>query len=109
MSTADLTERDYYADQTLLLDPYEYFRQMYARGPVTRMAGSDVLLVSGFEEAVEVLRNNTDFSSVISTTGTGGPPPFQPVGSDVSGQIEAFRQQLGERDLLVAYDDKQHS
>jgi cytochrome P450 len=109
MTTADLTERDYYTDQSLLLDPYEYFRQMYAKAPVTRMGDSDVLLVTGFEEAVEVLRNNKDFSSLITTSATNTPPPFKPMGSDVSEQIEAARKELGERDLLVAYDDKPHS
>jgi len=109
MTTADLTQRDYYTDQSLLLDPYEYFRQMYAKGPVTSMGDSDVLLVTGFDEVVEVLRNNKDFSSLITTSGTGEAPPFEPVGSDVSEQIEASREPLGERNLLVTYDDKPHS
>lgn len=109
MATADVTQLDYFTDQALLLDPYEYFRQMHAKGPVTRMGQSDVLLVTGYEQAVEVLRNNKDFSSIISTSGAGGPLPFEPVGGDISKQIEAFREQLGERDLLVAYDDKRHS
>ena len=67
MAIADVTQRDYFTDQSLLLDPYEYFRQMHAKGPVTRMGESDVLLVTGYEETVEVLRNNKDFSSLIST------------------------------------------
>jgi cytochrome P450 len=109
MAVADVTQLDYFTDQSLLLDPYEYFRQMHTKGPVTRMAESDGLLVTGYEEAVEVLRNNKDFSSVISTSGAGGPLPFEPTGGDITEQIEAFREQLGERDLLVAYDDKRHS
>lgn len=109
MTTADITKLDYFTDQSLLLDPYEYFRQMHAKGPVGRMGDSEVLLVTGFEEAVEVLRNNRDFSSVISTSGAGGPLPFRPTGDDISAQIQSFREQLGERDLLVAYDDKRHS
>ena len=34
---------------------------------------SDVLLVTGFEEAVQVLRNNVDFSSAIATSNLGAP------------------------------------
>jgi cytochrome P450 len=109
MTTADLTERDYYTDQSLLVDPYEYFRQMYAKGPVTLMGDSGVLLITGFEEAIEVLRNNKDFSSLITTSGTGGPPPFEPAGTDVSEQIDAARAHLGELDLLVTYDDRPHT
>jgi len=105
----DLTGRDYFTDLSLLLNPYEYFRQMHARGPVYPMAHDNVLLVTGFDEAVEVLRNNTDFSSAISTSGAGEPLPFTPRGPDISAQLKEFLAQLGERSLLVAYDQMQHA
>lgn len=109
MTTADVTQRDYFTDPSLLLDPYEYFRQMFVKGPVSKMGDSDVLLVTGYEEAVQVLRNNKEFSSAISTSNLGAPLPFEPQGSDISEQLDAFRQQLGELDLLVTYDEKRHS
>lgn len=110
MSTAeDLTQRNYFTDLSLLLDPYEYFRQMYAKGPIYPTINDNVLLVTGFEEAVEVLRNNKDFSSVIATSGAGDPWPFEPNGADITDQIEAFREQLGVMDLLVNYDEKPHA
>ncbi|MCB1689128.1 MAG: cytochrome P450, partial [Halioglobus sp.] len=109
MSADDLIHKDYFTDQSLLLDPYEYFRQMYAKGPVYPMGSDDVLLVTGFDEAVEVLRNNKDFSSAIATTGAGEPLPFTPEGSDISEQLEAFYAQLGTMNLLVNYDGLQHA
>lgn len=111
MIAEDLIEKDYFTDLSLLLDPYEYFRQMQAKGPVYPMAheDDDVLLVTGFQEAAEVLRNNKDFSSVIATSGAGEPSPFKREGSNITDQIEHFRSQLGIMDLLVNYDQQQHS
>ncbi len=110
MIAEDLIEKDYFTDLSLLLDPYEYFRQMQTKGPVYPMAHEDdVLLVTGFQEAAEVLRNNRDFSSVIATSGAGEASPFKREGSDITDQIEQFRSQLGIMDLLVNYDQQQHS
>lgn len=109
MSAEELIHKDYFTDQSLLLDPYEYFRQMRAKGPVYPMGSDDVLLVTGFEEAVQVLRNNKDFSSAIATTGAGEPLPFTPEGSDISEQLEKFYEQLGVMNLLVNYDGMPHS
>ncbi len=109
MSATDLTGKDYFTDLSLLLDPYEYFRQMYARGPVSPMGSADSLLVTGFAEAVEVLRNNRDFSSAIATTGAGQPLTFVPEGPDISTQLDAFYEQLGPMNLLVNYDGMPHA
>jgi cytochrome P450 len=108
MSTEALIEKDYFTDQSLLLDPYEYFRQMYDKAPVYPME-SGVLLVTGFDEAVEVLRNNQDFSSAIATSGAGEPLPFTPEGSDISGQLDTFCEALGTLNLLVTYDAMEHT
>jgi cytochrome P450 len=110
MSAQELIKKDYFTDQSLLLDPYEYFREMFAQGPVYPMAhANDVLLVTGFDEAVQILRNNIDFSSVISTSGAGEPLSFTPQGSDISVQLDAFSEQLGMLNLLVSYDGMQHT
>lgn len=102
-------ERDYFTDYTVLRDPYEYFEEMRARGPVHRLADRDIVIVTGFEEALQVLKNVEDFSSAIAPQGPALPLPFTPVGDDITAQIEAHRSQLMAADLLVAYDDKQHS
>jgi len=102
-------ERDYFTDYTVLRDPYEYFEQIRARGPVCRLETRDVVVVTGFREALEVLNNHQDFSSAIAPQGAAAPLPFQPAGEDISAQIEAHRQQFLGGDLLVAYDDRQHA
>ncbi|MBW8783264.1 MAG: cytochrome P450 [Novosphingobium sp.] len=103
-----LAQRDYFTDQSILRDPYEYFEAIRATGPVARL-DSGIVFVTGFDESVEVLRNVDDFSSVISTAGPVVPLPFTPQGSDISEQIEAHRQEMAPTELIVTYDGAAHS
>lgn len=101
-------ERDYYTDMTVLLDPYSWFEEKRSEGPVCRMANRDLWLVTGFDEAVEILNNNTDWSNAISVSGPLLPLPFEPDESDISDQIEAHRSEIPLGDLLVAKDGGPH-
>lgn len=103
-----LEQRDYFTDLSVLRDPYQYFEDMRAGGAVQWMKHHDVVLVTGFEEALEVLRNDRDFSSVISTSGPVVPLPFAPEGSDISSQIEEHRDEMAPTGLLVTYDGAEH-
>ncbi len=103
------TERDYYTDRTVLLDPYDWFEEMRAKGPVCRMANRDLVLVTGFAEAVELLNNAADWSNAISVSGPLLPLPFEPDAEDISGQIEEHRGDIPLADLLVAKDGTPHA
>ncbi len=105
----DLADRDYFTDHSILLDPYAYFEALREKGPVYRLPGRDIFVVTGFAEALEVLNNTVDFSSAVSTGGAAMPLPFTPEGDDLTGQIEAHRAQFLGGDLLVARDDKPHT
>jgi cytochrome P450 len=109
MTMQSLAERDYFTDFSVLKDPYEYFEAIRAKGPVHQLASNGVVVVTGFEEALQVLNNSQDFSSSISTQGPAVPLLFTPEGDDITAQIEAHRSQLMTGNLLVAYDDKQHA
>ena len=104
-----LSERNYFSDYEILKDPYAYFEAIRAKGPIHRISNPDVIVVTGFEETLEVLRNTQDFSSVIAPQGPAAPLPFEPAGSDITPQIEAHRTAFMGGDLLVAYDDNQHT
>lgn len=104
----DLVDRDYFTDHSILLDPYEYFEALRAKGPVYRLPGRDIFMVTGFAESLEVLNNHEDFSSVVSTGGPAVPLPFTPEGDNLTPQIEANRDKFLGGDLLVARDDKAH-
>lgn len=104
-----LETRDYFTDYSILKDPYEYFEAIRAKGPVYRHPDNGIVFVTGYDEALEVFNNNKDFSSAIAPQGPALPLPFEPQGDDITEQIEAHRTQFIGGDLLVAYDDRQHS
>ncbi len=101
-------QRDYFSDRSVFLDPHEYFRSAYSHGPVYEVPGKDYLLVTGFEECVDILRNTEDYSSIFcfSPYGAGAPLPFTPEGDDISDQLESYRTP---EDLLVSYDGVFHT
>ncbi len=102
-------ERDYFTDLSVLKEPYAYFEELRARGPVCRLACRDIVVVTGFREALEVLNNSQDFSSAIAPQGAAAPLPFEPSGDDIGAQIEAHRPQFLGGELLVACDDRRHA
>lgn len=102
-----LEDRDYFTDRVVLKNPYAYFEAIRAKGPIHRLRDG-LVMVTGFDEILEVLKNTRDFSSVIAPAGPAAPLPFQPQGSDITPQIEAHRTDFVGGDLIVAYDDQQH-
>ena len=109
MTAQAFTERDYFTDPAVLLDPYGYFEEMRPRGPVCQLQTHDCLLVTGYEECLEVLRNPIDFSSLNSLASSAFPLPFKPEGSDISAQLEAHRDRYVGGNLVVTYDDERHN
>jgi cytochrome P450 len=105
----ELEERDYFTDRMVLKDPYDYFAALYSKDPLHQPKLRDVLFVTGFEEANEILRNTADFSSLISVTGAAVPLPFKPVGDDISEQLEQHRHEVPGSEILVTYDGQRHT
>lgn len=106
MATSAL-ETDYFTDKAVLLDPYEFFEEVRAHGPVVQLKSRDMLAVTGFSEAVEVLTNTHDFSAIMNPDPIA-PLRFEPQGDDISAQIEAVMG-TGPMDLMVSYDGKIHA
>src|SRR5687768_5577061 len=109
MNVQNLVERDFFTDYEILKDPYTYFEAVREHGPVFQPPGKDYLVVTGFEETLEILRNNQDFSAIIGLQGAAMPLPFEPAGSDITAQVEANRDKIIGGDLLVNLDDDQHT
>ena len=98
---------DYFTDQSVLLDPYEFFEELRQHGPVVRLKARDFVAVTGFPEAVDVLLNKADFSSMIAPDPLGD-LRFVPEGDDISDQIEASMG-TGPMDLMITYDGERHA
>nr|XP_061840645.1 cytochrome P450 144-like [Nerophis lumbriciformis] len=101
-------ERDYFTDPSVLLDPHGYYAEMRVRGPVCPLATHDALLVSGFDEYVEASLNTDDFSAINALAGAGVPLPFEPVGSDISEQVEEHRSKFVGHKLVISHDGERH-
>jgi len=101
-------EIDYFSDFEVLKDPYKYWDDLRAMAPVLELKSRDMVIVTGFNEAVEVLLNTDDFSSVNCVIPTQ-PLPFTPEGDDISAQIEAHRNDFQMSGILVAFDGARHA
>ncbi|WP_395330297.1 cytochrome P450 [Novosphingobium sp. BL-8H] len=107
MATATLnTDHDYFTDHAVLLDPYDYFERLRAQGPVCPMPGRDILLVTGFQESLDVLLNARDFSSWLNPDPLT-PLPFVIESDDISDQLASHPS--SEMELLVSYDGNRHA
>jgi cytochrome P450 len=104
-----LEERDYFTDHEIAKDPYPFFEAVRAHGPVWHPPGRDYLIVTGFEEMVEISNNSRDFSAIIGLAGAAAPLPFTPEGSDITEQIEAARPNILGGDQVVMLDDEPHT
>ena len=90
----DFDAIDFFRDDALVADPYPYFEHLRGQCPVHREPHHDVVMVTGYEEAVAVYNDTATFSSCNAVTGPfpGFPVPLE--GDDVSALIEEHRDEL---------------
>jgi cytochrome P450 family 150 subfamily A5 len=100
---------DFFRDKSLYADPYPYLEAMRSRCPVAREPHHDVVLITGYDEAIAVYSDPANFSSCNTVTGPfpGFPVPLE--GDDVSDLIEAHRDELPFSDQLPAFDPPKHT
>ena len=75
---------DFFRDNAFVADPYPYFEHLRAQCPVQREPHHDVVMVTGYEEAIAVFHDTATFSSCNSVTGPFPGFPVPLVGDDVS-------------------------
>lgn len=108
---ADVAEiRDFYSDPEVIDRPREYFAQLRDLCPVMREQHHGSMMVSGYDEVVEVLTSRDDtFSSAVSVLGPLPPLPFTPEGDDIREQLDAHRGQMPWTAHLVCFDGDKHT
>jgi cytochrome P450 len=109
MNTKISEGRDFFTDSSVLRDPYAYLDAIRSQSPVGWLTNRDVVMVTGFAEAVQVLMNTKDFSSVIAAAGPTAPLPFEPQGDDLTEQIAAHHHQFVGSEQFISYDGARHS
>jgi cytochrome P450 family 150 subfamily A5 len=70
---AYVESRDFFKDQQLFIDPHPYYDDIRARCPVMREPFHDVVMVTGFDEALEVYSNPTTWSCATRWPGRASP------------------------------------
>ena len=86
----DFDAVDFFHDQSVVAHPYPYYDFLRGQCPVRREPHHEVMMVTGYEEALAVYHDPTLFSSCNSVTGPfpGFPVPLE--GDDVSDLIERY-------------------
>jgi cytochrome P450 len=105
----ELSEVDFFADQSLNEDPYPYYDALRAKCPVTPIPHHGVVAVTGYDEANEVYRDNETFSSCISVIGPFATFPVALEGDDISPIIEEHRHTLPMNEHMVTMDAPDHT
>ncbi|HVC69300.1 MAG TPA: cytochrome P450 [Acidimicrobiales bacterium] len=105
----DFDSIDFFRDESLVADPYPYYDFLRSRCPVRRENHHDVMMVTGYEEALAVYHDPGLFSSCNSVTGPfpGFPVPLE--GDDVSDLVERYRDQLPMSDQVITFDPPKHT
>jgi cytochrome P450 len=103
-------EPDFFSDSAVIQNPRAYFEQARSKCPVHRERHHGTLMVTGFEEAMEVLSRPADiFSAAVSVVGPIPPLPFEPKGSNISEQLEAHRDERPWSRHLATLDGPRHA
>ncbi|WP_216893030.1 cytochrome P450 [Nocardia alni] len=100
---------DYFSDADIAQDPYAYLAALRGRNPVFREPHHGVVAVTGYREAIEVFRDSETFSACISIGGPFPPLPFEPVGDDITAQIEEHRHEFPIHEHMVTMDPPDHT
>ncbi|MFF5141487.1 cytochrome P450 [Streptomyces sp. NPDC013157] len=105
----DFEAIDFFRDEKVVADPYPYFDALRRQCPVRRENHHDVMMVTGYDEALQVYNDTDAFSACISVTGPfpGFPVPLE--GDDVSELIERHRHELPMSDQLPTMDPPVHT
>jgi cytochrome P450 len=100
---------DFFADQSLVEDPYPYFEALRAECPVLPLPHLGIVAVTGYDEASEVYRDPKTFSSCNSVIGPFATFPVPLEGDDVGAIIDEYRDALPMSEHMVTMDPPQHT
>jgi cytochrome P450 len=100
---------DFFTDESLVEDPYPYFDDLRAAGPVLPLDHLGVVAVTGYDEVNEVYRDNETFSSCNSVVGPYAVFPVPLEGDDVTEIVARYRDQLPMFEHMVTMDPPDHT
>jgi len=105
----DFDSIDFFRDQSLVDNPYPYYDYLRGECPVQRETHHEVVMVTGYDEALAVYHDPAVFSSCNSVTGPFPGFPVRLTGDDVSELIEEHRDALPMSDQIITFDPPKHT
>jgi cytochrome P450 len=108
----EFEEHDFFRGNRFVNDPYAYFDYLRDQSPVTREPHNGIVMVTGYDEALEVYNDPETYSSCMSTTGPlmGCPIPLEGrENDDISELIEEYRDKTPFSDQLPTMDPPEHT
>lgn len=103
------TEIDFFTDPETARKSEPYFDYMLANHPVFREPKYGVVIVTGYEEALQVYHQPEVYSSINRTGGPVLDLPFELVGDDISDLLEQHREYFPQHDQIVTFDPPMHT
>jgi cytochrome P450 len=106
---SDFDDIDFFRARPLYQDPYPYYDYVRAHGPVWREPHHDVVMVTGYDEAIAVLNDTATFSNCNTVSGPFARFPVPLEGDDISDVIAQYRHTLPFSDQLPSFDPPEHT
>ena len=106
---SELDAIDFFTDASIVNDPNPFFDHLRSKCPVFREPHHGVMMVTGYDEALEVFKHPETFSSCVAVTGPIPPLPFTPRGEDISEQLERHAREMPWSAHLVCLDGQRHA
>jgi cytochrome P450 len=105
----DLEAANFFTDESLINDSLPYLSSLRSKCPVLREPHYGTLMVTGYEEGLELYKQGDNFSSCLAVTGPIPGLPFKPAGDDISGQIDEHRRELPWATHFITFDGPEHN
>jgi cytochrome P450 len=98
---------DYFADPSIVADPYPYYEWLRGQCPVYHDPYRGTM-ITGYDEALKVMADNDGYSRVNTVGGPVPGLPVEPDGDDISDLIDQYRHVFPLGDQVVTLDPPEH-
>jgi cytochrome P450 len=105
----DPTVVDFFTNPDIAAKAEPYFDHMLANYPVFREPKYGVVIVTGYEEALQVYHQPEVYSSINRVGGPVIDLPVERVGDDITEILEKHRAYFGASDQIVTFDPPVHT
>ncbi len=109
MGKTDFDAIDFFRAGPLYQNPYPYYEYLRRHGPVWREPHHGVVMITGYDEAIEVYHDTASFSNCNAVAGPFAQWPVPLEGDDLGEIIEQYRDGLPFSDQLPTFDPPKHT